>query len=319
MNRFKNILLVFNPEVNVRTAMDQTASLAVENSAQVTVCVVIKELPSNLSMALFAISPQKLLASLTKEYQEQVDGVVSALKKRGVAATAQVKVGVPFIEIIRQVLRDEHDLVIITAEGKSGLTQRLFGSTSMRLMRKCPCPVWVIKPSRRKKYGNILAAVDTTTDYSEPEQDSLNSLIMQLSGSIAKINNSQLHVVQVWNVYGEGYMSVRGGLSEQSIKRLRTTAKKQYGEQVDKLVDDADLGDITVYKYLPRSENIAKTIVSLTRTKKIDLLVMGTVCRTGVAGLIIGNTAEKVLNKVDCSVLTVKPEGFISPVKLEDT
>jgi nucleotide-binding universal stress UspA family protein len=45
---------------------------------------------------------------------------------------------------------------------------------------------------------------------------------------------------------------------------------------------------------------------------------MGTVCHTGVAGLIIGNTAEKVLNKVDCSVLTVKPEGFVTPVTLED-
>jgi nucleotide-binding universal stress UspA family protein len=41
---------------------------------------------------------------------------------------------------------------------------------------------------------------------------------------------------------------------------------------------------------------------------------MGTVCRTGIPGLIIGNTAERVLDVVDCSVLTVKPEGFVSPV-----
>jgi len=41
---------------------------------------------------------------------------------------------------------------------------------------------------------------------------------------------------------------------------------------------------------------------------------MGTVCRTGVAGLFIGNTAEKVLRQVDCSLLTVKPEGFVTPV-----
>jgi nucleotide-binding universal stress UspA family protein len=41
---------------------------------------------------------------------------------------------------------------------------------------------------------------------------------------------------------------------------------------------------------------------------------MGTVCRAGVPGLFIGNTAEKVLRHVSCSVLTVKPEGFVSPV-----
>lgn len=45
-----------------------------------------------------------------------------------------------------------------------------------------------------------------------------------------------------------------------------------------------------------------------------DTLVMGTVGRIGVAGLIIGNTAEDVLNSVECSVVTVKPPDYISPV-----
>lgn len=59
-------------------------------------------------------------------------------------------------------------------------------------------------------------------------------------------------------------------------------------------------------------------IPELVMEQGIDLLVMGTVCRTGIAGFLIGNTAEEVLNRIDCSVLTVKPEGFITPVILED-
>ena len=51
--------------------------------------------------------------------------------------------------------------------------------------------------------------------------------------------------------------------------------------------------------------------------QKHDLVIMGTVCRTGVAGFFIGNTAENVLQQVDCSVLTVKPEDFVSPVRLK--
>jgi universal stress protein E len=42
---------------------------------------------------------------------------------------------------------------------------------------------------------------------------------------------------------------------------------------------------------------------------------MGIVSRAGIAGLLIGNTAEIVLQKVDCSMLTVKLEGFVTPVK----
>jgi len=47
----------------------------------------------------------------------------------------------------------------------------------------------------------------------------------------------------------------------------------------------------------------------------IGLIVMGTVARTGLSGLIMGNTAEDILRSVECSVLAVKPEGFVTPVK----
>jgi nucleotide-binding universal stress UspA family protein len=49
--------------------------------------------------------------------------------------------------------------------------------------------------------------------------------------------------------------------------------------------------------------------------KKVDLVVMGTVSRVGISGLLIGNTAERVLSSINASVLTVKPDGFKTPVK----
>jgi nucleotide-binding universal stress UspA family protein len=47
-----------------------------------------------------------------------------------------------------------------------------------------------------------------------------------------------------------------------------------------------------------------------------DLVIMGTVARAGIAGLLIGNTAEAVFEQVECSLLAVKPPEFVSPVKL---
>ena len=47
----------------------------------------------------------------------------------------------------------------------------------------------------------------------------------------------------------------------------------------------------------------------------IDILVMGTVARTGIAGFLIGNTAENVIQELSCSLLALKPKGFVSPVK----
>ena len=55
-------------------------------------------------------------------------------------------------------------------------------------------------------------------------------------------------------------------------------------------------------------------IPQLVTKLNVDVLVMGTVCRTGIPGFIIGNTAERVLDAVKCSMFAVKPEGFVSPV-----
>jgi nucleotide-binding universal stress UspA family protein len=45
---------------------------------------------------------------------------------------------------------------------------------------------------------------------------------------------------------------------------------------------------------------------------------MGTVARTGISGFLMGNTAETILNQIDCSVLAIKPPDFQTPVTLQD-
>ncbi len=60
-----------------------------------------------------------------------------------------------------------------------------------------------------------------------------------------------------------------------------------------------------------------KEIPALTKRIDVDLVVMGTICRSGVPGFIMGNTAEMILNQVDCSVLAVKPLSFVTPVTVE--
>ena len=49
---------------------------------------------------------------------------------------------------------------------------------------------------------------------------------------------------------------------------------------------------------------------------EVDALIMGTVARTGVPGFIAGNTAETILNPIDCSVLAIKTPGSVTPVTL---
>lgn len=319
MKRFKNILLLCDFDVKQHSAVKRTVSLARQNEAQLTVITVVKDIPANMGMAITAITPQEVFELVVNDRRQKVDALVTDMGKQGVNAKSLVITGTPFLEVIRQVLRDQHDLVILAAEGKGGIKERLFGSTSMHLMRKCPCPVWVVKPAKRTKYKKVMAAVDISSDFPGDEnQQSLNPLIVQLASSLARMDDSEFHLAQVWSVYGEGYMQVRGNMSDESLYELRNQNKQEYVSRLDRLLAGVDLEGITSRRHMPRNMDVPGAIIKLAKDKSIDLLVMGTVCRTGLPGFIIGNTAEKVLSEVNCSVLTIKPEGFVTPVTLED-
>ena len=60
-----------------------------------------------------------------------------------------------------------------------------------------------------------------------------------------------------------------------------------------------------------------EVIERMIKENRVELVVMGTVARSNLTGLLMGNTAENILNRLTCSVLTVKPSSFTSPVRFD--
>jgi nucleotide-binding universal stress UspA family protein len=189
----------------------------------------------------------------------------------------------------------------------------LFGSTDLHLLRKCPCPVWLIKPTKKKKYARILAAVDP--DPSEPTNTELNGLILELATSLAMQENSELHIVHAWNMIFEARLrSGRAHLPMTELERLTADTHKAHKRWLQALLTQYDLSGISCKVHLTKGD-AGLVIPSLAQKKRVQLIIMGTVARTGIPGFFIGNTAEKILSAVDCSVLAVKPRAFQTPVE----
>jgi len=308
MKQFKNILLLHPCD---HATLDRAASLAQRNRARLTVLKIAREVLGASLVTAPGGPPLDMEEMVLEEYQSQLNDFVALIEKDGVRVSTKVLIGTPFLEIIREVISQKRDLVIMTAEGKGGLRSRLFGSTSLHLMRKCPCPVWVMKPTRRKRFLRILAAVDS--DPADEKRDSLNALILQLATSLAEHDNAELLVVHAWTVYGESMLRGRPTVSHAEIQKYVRQEADSHRRVLDALLAKHTNGLATVHMVKGNADSV---IPRVAKTEKVDLLVMGTVCRTGIPGFFIGNTAEKVLDEVDCSVLTIKPTGFESPVKL---
>lgn len=311
MQRFKNILLVLNPEMEEKSALDKAVSLARKNEARLTLFSVVEKHPDLRRYP--ERPPADKMREITADQQGWLERQRQPIRDQGIAVVAIAVAGISFLEIIRQVIRERHDLVITTAEEKKGIRTRLFGTTSMHLMRKCPCPVWVVKRQQQRPYVRVLAAVDPSVH--DAKRNSLDRSILQLASSMARGEAAELHVTHMWQLLRESDVGNRS-MAKEEIQEAKALEKALHKNRFDTLLSQVDLSGLQPKLHLIEGDPDER-IPELVIEQSIDLLVMGTVCRTGISGFLIGNTAEEVLNQVDCSVLTVKPEGFVTPVTLE--
>lgn len=297
MKRFKNILVVHSDHIGSDDALSRATDLAKSNRARLTIIDVVRE----------SVSTPMLLS----ERRKRLSRLLTSVQEEGIEATMVLVSGVPFLEIIRKVLLNDHDLVITAADATYNLRHIFFGSTAMHLMRKCPCPVWVLKPNQPRQYRKILAAV--AFPMSEMEYDELNITILDLATSLAHTDDSELHIVHAWDFTGGDADTIRSEIPDETRDRLFHKYQSMHTKWIDNLLARYDLKEIQHHIHLVRGKP-ESTITKMVDEHDINLIVMGTVRQSGIPGFFIGNTAEFVLSQVDCSVLTMKPTGFVTPV-----
>jgi nucleotide-binding universal stress UspA family protein len=306
MKSVKNISLIYEYD---RATLERAATLAKERGVRLTIVYPTKDVPERYARLTVGGKSLNVRDLALQEQEARLKEAAKAARKLGIRPQARLVVGEPFVEIIRDVIEHRRDLVIMTAEGRAGVKERLFGSLSRHLMRKCPAPLLVMKPGRQKRFHRVLAAVDP--EISGDTRDTLNGVILELASWLAARDDAQLHVAHAWTLFGEYMYRSRGSVPTADVDRMVRDEAARRRHEVEVLLEEHVTTGYRVH--LPKGDP-ALVIPDLVRSQDIDLLVMGTVCRTGIPGFIIGNTAEKVLDTVDCSVLTVKPVGFVSPI-----
>jgi universal stress protein E len=320
MKRFKNILYLIEKDEQKTCGLERAVALAKANQARLTIASVSNE-----------IIPSILRASPDAEADDSDAADRAALERRvralvgsamdGLDIEMQVLTGMPFRDVVRDARRRGHDLVM-NCVGTDGEMGRLRGSQEIRLLRDCPCPVWLSRPTGALTYRRILAAVDTGQDYPQEEieaRSALNAYILELAASLALAEFAELHVVHVWNALGEDVMRI-GLITEPpdettigayvaAERARRADALESALARLENHIGEEAMGWLKPVRHLPKGSP-RDELPALVKGIDADLLVLGTVARAGVVGLLVGNTAEAVLKQVECSILALKPPGF---------
>ena len=308
MQRFRNILFVADRDKGLGAALDRAAALSKTNAARLTVMDVTPAAGiADFVKQSYAVD---LDAQIRQQRLETLEALVHPYTSADTPVYTTVVTGTPFLEIVRAVLRNGYDLVMKVAEYDGGLAPWLFGSTDMHLLRKCPCPVWIDRPDGEPSYKRLLAAVDPFDD----DSDDLQRLILDLATSLAEREHATLDIVHAWELPGESALaSGRGRISRTELEMLLRETEARHREAMNAMLVPYGLNSDTDHVHLVKGRP-AKIITAYAGEQQTDLIVMGTLGRTGIPGLFIGNTAEDVLRQSQTAVLAVKPGAFVSPV-----
>ncbi len=209
--------------------------------------------------------------------------------------------GEPFVEITHAVQEEGYNLVLSGTRGLGKWEHFFVGGTAKRLIRKCPSSVWIVKVGHICPPKVVLAA----TDFSDVSLKAVKEGLRVAQQASAEFH--LLHVVDSRDVPEDLISRIPKGSSLR--QEINEEATRRLEEFLDSLAVDRTQIQVHLSWGTPWQE-----IQRISRHQAADLIVIGTVGRSGIKGLLLGNTAEKVLDTCDCSILTVKPDGFVSPI-----
>jgi universal stress protein A len=137
------------------------------------------------------------------------------------------------------------------------------------------------------------------TDYSKASARALDEAV-----NLAKQNHAELlvlHVIEPVTPYvtGDDYGSA------ELYMRLEETAKKDAQSSMQKLMQKLQKAKVKAKSLLVKGTT-ADQIVRAAKSRKADMIVIGTHGRTGLSKLFMGSVAGKVISMAQCPVLTVR-------------
>jgi len=313
MLKYRNILVYIDSTQEEQPALQRAVEIAEkEKNASITLFLSCYDLTYEMT-SLSSIDERQSMQSLViKESQDWLDTLAAPYIEKGLKIKSQVLWhNRPFQAAIQLILKDGFDLLIKSTHPHSQLSAILFTPTDWNLLRKCPIPLLLVKSNSWPKNGNILCAVDCKSNEDDDYLD-LNKSIIAEANDIAEMTNSDVHLV---NAYPSPPMNIMMELPEFNPIHYEDGLKKVHQDILNEYADEYNIPHKNTHLHQGLPEDV---ISHVSEELNAELVVLGTVGRTGLGATLIGNTAEQVIDKLNCDLLALKPEGFISPIKITE-
>jgi len=192
-----------------------------------------------------------------------------------------------WVETLLRSLRKSNCDLLIKSSYQHGSARRFFSKTSdYHLIRHCPCPILFTHQGQEWQSDRVLACLDLESV--DAGHARLNKAIVRDAAAFVAIMGMDLYIASV---------------SQGEVNLDDHALRARYGELApSQLGKTYDLGGDRV---LLRQGEVVETLQAICAELDPAIVVIGTLARQGIAGKLIGNTAEQLLDVIDADLLTI--------------
>lgn len=308
METYQKILVVIDPTTEEQKALSRAIELADKTQGSITAFLSIFDFSYEMTTMLSSDERESMRQIVINDRMLWIDERIKELK----ASDKNIDIKViwhnrPFEAVIDQVLQHGYDVVIKGTHEHDKLKSVIFTPTDWHLLRKCPCPLLLVKDHSWPENGNILAAVNVGSD--EDEHQSLNRIITEEAQHLAQVIKANVHLV---NSFPGTPVNIAIEIPEFDASQYNDTMLQHHQKSMEAHAEKygIDINNTYIKEGLPED-----VIDELSQELDAELVILGTIGRTGLSAALIGNTAEHVIDRLNCDVLALKPAGYISPLQ----
>ena len=308
MSENEKILVIVEPDNHPHEVVERASWLAELNNCDLHLILCDPDVGA-LSTGIFLSNETRDLAQQIRTAQkEMIDDIALDARGRGINVSTDVLEQRPVSDAILQIALDMHPRYVVKGTEYHSIAERaIFVDTDWQLIRTCPFPLWLVKPHEMTKQPVVVAAVDPVHSHDKPA--ALDQLIVKTAKAITGPVDGEVHLLHTYQrIAGIGREATKTFKPIRlPIDDLSKKIQAEHREQLDALAAANDI-DADHTHQLPGSTR--DLLPTFARTHGADVVVMGALARWGLRRMIIGSTAEKVLDHLPCDILIVRlPEN----------
>lgn len=241
--------------------------------------------------------------------REIIDALARNARQNGVTVTTGVLDERPIADAVLARALDSDPFLIMKGTHYHSVAERtIMLDTDWQLIRKCPYPLWLVKPGKFQEEPFIVAAVDPTHEHDQPAV--LDQKIIDAAKAVAAPIDGDVHLFHTYErLVGIG-TEVNKTLKAVKIPidEIDKRMQKEHRDALDALAQKNDFDKKHIHQLPGRTRELLPTFA---RSHNAGLVVMGALARWGIKRMIVGSTAERVLDHLPCDVLIVRADSLL--------